>query len=101
VLLRLGYKVVTFASGKAATEYVENHKVDAVLIDMVMDDGWDGLKTYEALARAQPGIRSILVSGFAETDQVLNAQQLGAGPFQRKPFTIESLGQKLVDILKS
>ena len=101
VLLRLGYKVVTFANGKAGAEYLEDHKVDAVLIDMVMDDGWDGLKTYEEFARIQPGIRSILVSGFAETDQVLKAQQLGAGPFQRKPFTIESLGQKLVDILKS
>jgi DNA-binding NtrC family response regulator len=68
---------------------------------MVMDTGWDGLQTFEELARTQPGIKSILVSGFAETEQVLKAQKLGAGPFQRKPFTIESLGQKIMDTLKS
>lgn len=101
VLVRLGYKVLTSANGRAAVDLVKEKKVDAVLIDMVMDDGWDGLKTYEELARAQPGIKSILVSGFAETDQVIQAQQLGAGPFQRKPFTIESLGQKIMDLLKS
>jgi signal transduction histidine kinase len=101
VLVRLGYKVLTCATGQAAVALVENQKVDAVLIDMVMDTGWDGLQTFEELARTQPGIKSILVSGFAETEQVLKAQKLGAGPFQRKPFTIESLGQKIMDTLKS
>jgi len=101
VLTRLNYRVVTCASGEAAAEILSTKNVDLALIDMVMDVGWDGLETYEALCRIKPGLKTLLMSGFAETDKVLKAQGLGAGSFQRKPFTIESLGQNLSDELKS
>ena len=99
VLTRLNYKVETFASGEETVAYLEKNKVDLVMIDMVIDNGWDGLKTFEEIKKLRPEIKTILISGFAETDQVLEAQELGAGPFQRKPFTIEDLGTKLRDVL--
>lgn len=101
VLTRLNYRVITCASGEAAAEILSTKRIDLALIDMMMDEGWDGLQTYEALSRIRPGLKTLLMSGFAETDKVLKAQGLGAGPFQRKPFTIESLGQNLSDELKS
>ncbi|MFT4799355.1 MAG: hypothetical protein ACJAYE_001861 [Candidatus Azotimanducaceae bacterium] len=46
-------------------------------------------------------MKTLPMSGFAETEQVLKAQALGAGPFQRKPFTLESIGRNLSDELKT
>lgn len=101
VLTRLNYRVITCATGQVAVQILKVKKIELVLIDMVMGEGWDGLKTFEELSRIKPKVKTLLVSGFAETDLVIKAQQLGAGPFQRKPFTIEALGQKILDVLKS
>ena len=37
----------------------------------------------------------MIVSGFAETDRVIEARQLGAGQFVQKPYTMESLGKAI------
>lgn len=101
VLTKLNYKVISCDCGETAAKILAERDVDLVIVDMMMDVGWDGLKTYEELARIKPGIKTILMSGFAETEQVLKAQALGAGLLQRKPFTVEAIGQKLIDSLKS
>ncbi len=95
VLSRLGYEATACATGAEAVKILKQETFDLVLLDMVIDDGLDGLGTYRAIIEEQPGIRSILVSGFAETEQVIEAQSLGAGPFLRKPFTIEAIGSRI------
>ena len=45
----------------------------------------------QALA-INPKQKAIIVSGFAETDRVKEVQRLGAGPFIRKPYKIETVG---------
>jgi two-component system, cell cycle sensor histidine kinase and response regulator CckA len=40
-----------------------------------------------------------MVSGYAETDRVRKAQDLGAGPFVRKPYTLEKLGLAFREVL--
>ncbi len=101
VLARLGYKATTCASGEEALKVLQEQHFDLILLDMVMDDGWDGLRTFSEAIKEQPGIKSILVSGFSETDQVADAQSLGAGPFLRKPFTLEGLGSRIKQVLSS
>jgi two-component system cell cycle sensor histidine kinase/response regulator CckA len=39
-----------------------------------------------------PRQKAIIVSGYAETDQVREAQKLGAGAYVRKPYILERLG---------
>jgi two-component system, cell cycle sensor histidine kinase and response regulator CckA len=34
----------------------------------------------------------LIVSGFSETDRVRQAQEIGAGAFIRKPYTMEGIG---------
>lgn len=36
-------------------------------------------KTYEAILRIRPGQKDLIVSGFSETDEVREAQRMGAG----------------------
>lgn len=99
VLERLNYHVTVCSSGSDAAALLEYEKFDVVLLDMITDDEWDGLRTFSELKAIDRGIRTILISGFTETDQVLEAQALGAGPFLRKPFTVEEIGTRLKEVL--
>ncbi len=92
VLNALGYKTRTASSGEEAVEYVKENTVDLILLDMVMDPGINGRETYDQIVKIHPHQKAIIVSGFAETDEVREAQKLGAGQFIKKPVTIERIG---------
>jgi signal transduction histidine kinase/CheY-like chemotaxis protein len=91
ILEMLGYRVQVVDSGEAAVAYLEKHTVDLVVLDMIMGEGMDGLDTYRAISALHPGQKAIIASGFAETDRVRKAQQLGAGAYVKKPFLMETL----------
>jgi CheY-like chemotaxis protein len=88
----LGYQTEAVASGEEAVEYMQNRSVDLILLDMIMDPGINGRETYERIIKIHPNQKAIIVSGFTETDEVKKAQQLGAGRYIKKPFTIETIG---------
>jgi PAS domain S-box-containing protein len=88
----LGYRTQAAASGEDALAYLKAHTVDLVLLDMIMDPGLNGRETYEQIVQIHPGQKAIIISGFAETEDVLEAQRLGAGPYLKKPVTLEALG---------
>jgi two-component system cell cycle sensor histidine kinase/response regulator CckA len=92
MLEMLGYKAIPVSSGEEAVEYVTHNKVDMILLDMIMDPGINGRETYERILKIHPNQKAVIVSGFAETDEVKKAQQLGAGRYLRKPVLLEKLG---------
>jgi YesN/AraC family two-component response regulator len=71
---------------------LKEHKVDLIVLDMIMDPGMDGLDTYRSVHEIHPKQKAIIVSGFSESDRVHAAQTLGAGAYVRKPYVIEKLG---------
>ncbi|MBP7233170.1 MAG: PAS domain S-box protein [Syntrophaceae bacterium] len=91
MLKRLNYETHIAASGEEAVEWVKNHKIDLVVLDMIMDPGIDGLETYRRLQEVNPKQKAIIVSGFSETDRVRTAQKLGAGAYVRKPYVLDKL----------
>ncbi len=95
MLTGLGYRVHVVESGEAAVEYLQNHTVDLVLLDMIMGDGMDGLDTYRAISALQDIPKVIIASGYAETDRVREAQRLGAGAYVKKPFLMEILARAI------
>lgn len=92
MLGRLNYRVEAVASGEEAVKYLEKGTPELVVLDMIMTPGMDGLDTYRKLLEIRPGQKAIIVSGYAETDRVKTAQQLGAGAFVRKPYIKERIG---------
>jgi PAS domain S-box-containing protein len=92
MLTRLGYQVETAASGEEAISWLREKKADLVLLDMIMDPGMDGLETYEKILEINPRQKTIIVSGFSETDRVKRAQELGAGAYVRKPYILKKIG---------
>jgi two-component system cell cycle sensor histidine kinase/response regulator CckA len=92
ILEKLDYKAGSVSSGEEAVEYIKKHSVDLILLDMIMDPGINGRETYEKIIKIHPGQKAIIVSGFAETDEVRAAQKLGAGQYIRKPLTLQKVG---------
>ena len=92
ILTRLGYKAKTVAGGEEAIEYVKEHPVDLIVLDMVMPKGINGRETYEQIIKIRPGQKTIIASGYAKTKEVDAAQELGAGKYIKKPYTLEKVG---------
>jgi CheY-like chemotaxis protein len=95
MISRLGYCVASAPGGKEAVDYLRTGSADLVLLDMIMDPGIDGLDTYRGILELRPGQKAILASGFAETERVKQALDLGAAQFIRKPYTLEMIGKAI------
>ena len=67
---------------------------------MIMDPGMSGRETYERIIKMHPHQKAVIASGFAETDEVKEAQKSGAGQYIRKPLTLEKLGLAVKEELK-
>ena len=100
ILSQLGYSVRIASSGEEATKLLRNEAADLIVLDMIMSPGIDGLETYEKIISIQPNQKAIIASGFSETDRVKKAQKLGAGPYVKKPYTIEKIGMAVKEELE-
>ena len=100
MLNALGYKAKAVSSGEEAVEYLKENTVDLILLDMIMDPGMNGRETYEKIIKIHPNQKAIIVSGFAETEEVKEAQKLGAGRFIRKPISLEKIGLAVKEELR-
>jgi CheY-like chemotaxis protein len=92
MLKKLNYQVSAVASGEDAITYIKDHKIDLLVLDMIMYPGMDGLDTYRKVLEIKPGQKAIIVSGFSETERVNEAHALGAGAYVKKPYVLEKLG---------
>lgn len=92
MLETLGYKAFAVSSGEEAVEYLKGNTVDLILLDMIMDPGINGFEAYERIVAIHPDQKAVIISGFAESDNVKKAQKLGAGRYIKKPVTLEKLG---------
>ncbi len=92
MLLVLGYQVEAVGSGEEAVRFVQNHPMDLIILDMIMDPGINGRQTFEQILAVQPEQKAIITSGFSENEEVKKALQLGVSNFIRKPYTTEQIG---------
>lgn len=99
ILTKLSYSVTAVSSGKEAVEYLKDHTVDLLLLDMIMDPGIDGFETYKRILETHPRQKAIITSGFSETDRATETLRLGAGQYVIKPYTLEKIGTAVRDEL--
>jgi len=89
ILGTLGHETVTAGTAVDGIDRAEDTPVDVALVDMKMP-GLDGLEAVKAIARMEPRIPVIGMSGGslnADIDYAVLAVKLGAKAFLRKPFT--------------
>ena len=99
LLRKINYGVITASGGEEALDLLKKQPVDLVLLDMIMDPGMDGLDTYKAILKLHPNQKAIIASGFSETERVWKAQDLGAGKYIKKPYTLEKIASAVNEAL--
>ena len=92
MLHKLGYQTKVACSGEEAVAYLKNNSVDLLLLDMIMEPGINGRETYDQIIKIHPNQKAIIISGYAETNEVKKTQKLGAGKFVKKPFALAKIG---------
>jgi two-component system, cell cycle sensor histidine kinase and response regulator CckA len=101
LLVDLGFDVTTAQDGSNALEQFSKAPEDyaLVLCDLLMPD-LDGEQTYHALSELRPGLRFVLMSGFAEHEALA---RLGPnlGGFLQKPFRSSALTAVLEKALQA
>jgi two-component system, cell cycle sensor histidine kinase and response regulator CckA len=100
ILEKLGYSVSSVSSGEEAVIYLKNKTADLLILDMIMEPGLDGLDTYKSIIKSNPNQKAIIASGFSATDRVKAVQEIGAGEYIKKPYTIEKIGVAVKKELK-
>ncbi|MCK5543422.1 MAG: response regulator [Desulfobacterales bacterium] len=101
ILSKLNYSVTSVESGEKAIEYMYNNSPNLLILDMIMGSGIDGCETYKQILETHPEQNSIIASGFSQTDRVKKAQDLGAGEYVKKPYTIEQMGLAVKNALET
>jgi len=99
MLNMLGYSPKAVASGEEAVAYMKDGRADLLVLDMLMEPGMNGYQTYAEIIKIHPGQKAVIVSGFSENEDVVEAHRLGAGAFIKKPYTIQQLGRVIHKVL--
>ena len=84
LLTGYGYSCVTAAGGNEALEILARMpEIRGVVLDLVMP-GMDGLETYDKMAALRPGLKVLMLSGYAPREAELEVARRGL-PFLPKP----------------
>jgi two-component system response regulator HydG len=89
-----GYTAYLAYSGAEALEVLRSERVDAVVTDLSMPQV-DGLEVLRASRRLDPSRPVILMTGFGAVDSALQAFEIGAYQYLRKPFRMDRLAEVL------
>ena len=92
---KAGYEVEVFQNGSEAVNRIKDKHFDIVVTDVRMDEV-DGMDVLQAVQEASPGTRTIIITGYARSDLVREAQIKGAYDFIAKPFRPKDL-LKIID----
>jgi len=90
VLEKNGYLVRQASNGRAAIAAARRDKLHALIVDLKLPD-MDGTAVLDAVLEQQPGLPTIVVTGFGTVDTAVEAMKRGATDFLTKPIDIESL----------
>jgi DNA-binding response OmpR family regulator len=100
-LLRRKYTVLEASNGKEALARFKPSIVNLVITDIIMPDE-DGLKVIMQLKEIKPALRIIAISGGGKAgpgNYLSMARALGADEIFPKPFSLNTLLQKIDEML--
>ncbi len=97
---RLGFSALTAADGREAVEVYREHAevIVCVLLDLTMPH-MDGEKAFCEMRRTHPDVTVILCSGYNEHDATQRFTDNGLAGFIQKPFKMDALREKLMEVL--
>lgn len=84
------YEVTTASSAEAAAEQLRETPADVILLDVVLP-GIDGVAFLRELRRDHPDLPVVMISAASSIQPVMEALDLGACDYVRKPFDVADL----------
>ena len=98
ILERAGYEVFSAADGQEAESFLQEHRVDVVVTDLVMPEK-DGIELIRKLRRDASPARIIAISGAFSGQFLPVAKHVGADAVLAKPFSSEALLQVIASLV--
>ncbi len=102
MLVREGYTVLGASGGTEALELIKSNpdkQIDLLLTDIVMPEV-NGRELAEKVRALRPGLKVLYMSGFMkETILKYYGISIAGIPFLQKPFTRDTLGRKVREVL--
>jgi two-component system, cell cycle sensor histidine kinase and response regulator CckA len=94
-----GYQVLTAGGGKEALQIAQAHQgaIALALVDVVMP-GMSGPEVAQGLHASRPDLKILFMSGFSTEVVVVHGLD-GGDPLLVKPFSLDTLGRKVHEIL--
>ncbi len=90
MLTKAGYKTVSAHSGKEGVELFRAKKVDCVLLDLKLPD-MSGMEVLEEINKTPTGTPVIIITGYGDVRQAVEAIKRGAYDFLGKPVEYSAL----------
>src|SRR5436853_5180409 len=95
----LGYRARLAASGKDALALVATGGIDAVLLDLRMPGGLDGIEVLRRIRAGDNAPPVVVLTAFAGADNTIEAMRLGAFDHLTKPIGRDELKSLLSRML--
>ena len=93
ILSQHGYSTKCVPSGREAVEVIAREEFDILVLDMIMEDGFDGLDTFLEVQKTAPEIKCVIMTGLTESERVDEVLRLGASDCLSKPYTMDDLAR--------
>lgn len=93
-----GYDVAATESGEEALKQLAEARFDLLLLDIRMP-GIDGFELLRSAKRVRPELVVVMMTAYGHVDNAIQAMELGALGFVRKPVAIDELTAAIDDAL--
>jgi PAS domain S-box-containing protein len=100
VLEELGYDTLEAEDGAGGLKILESaRRVDLLITDVGLPGGMNGRQLAEAALTARPALKILFITGYAETTVVSGGDLKPGMHIVTKPFSLETLGRKIKEII--
>jgi len=98
-----GFTPLLAESGKEALDLARNNELEAAVVDLKMPD-MDGLETITKLKEIQPGIKTVLLTGYGDEKSRQAAEALNSSYFEKDNMGgfwefVKGIGRKQLNVL--
>lgn len=94
------HEVIAAGSAKEALELLAEKEVDAMLVDLRLGPGLDGLELLHECLALRPNLPAIMMTAYGTIEVAVQAMREGADDFICKPFDLKALHERLETILR-
>ena len=95
-----GYNTLTASSGEEAIQRCKTEEVDLVLLDIMMENGIDGIETLQKLLEQQPQLNVVMMSAQQDIEIAVKTWELGAKHYITKPVSLDKIMSNIEPFLE-